>query len=167
VADGIEELLTWIKDIVRNGIINIPEKTYQFWDGMAKRMVDAQAPGLAGMIRGLASINYFKEGWQTNFLDALLNIYLIAKGYPNNDSLDPLLMQDVRNSIGFTINQDELRQQQGVNDIWLAGKQISDDDNLTVERNWLYGINSNQYALVLQFIVRGQGADVLVDSLPN
>lgn len=163
VADGIEELLTWIKDIARNGIINIPEKTYQFWDGMAKRMVDAQAPGLAGMVKGLASINYFKEGWQTNFLDALLNIYLIAKGYQNKDSLDPFAMQDVRNSIGFTINQDELREKEGIKEVWLvAGKQVSDDDNLTVERNWLYGINSNQYALVLQFIIRGQGADLLL-----
>jgi hypothetical protein len=163
VADGIEELLTWIKDIVRNGIINIPEKGYQYWDGMAKRMVDAQAPGLAGMVRGLANIDYFKEGWQTNFLDALLNIYLIVKGYQNKDLLEPLVLQDVRASIGFTINQDELREKQGVKDVWLvAGKQISDDDNLTVERNWLYGINSNQYALVLQFIIRGQGAGVLL-----
>jgi hypothetical protein len=163
VADGIEELLTWIKDIIRNGIINIPEKGYPFWDGMAKRMVDAQAPGLAGMVRGLAAINYFKEGWQTNFLDALLNIYLVAKGYQSKDSLEPLVMQDVRALIGFTVNQEELKESQGVKDVWLvAGKQISDDDNLTVERNWLYGINSNQYALVLQFIIRGQGAGVLL-----
>jgi hypothetical protein len=163
VADGIEELLTWIKDIVRNGIINIPEKGYQYWDGMAKRMVDAQAPGLAGMIRGLANINYFKEGWQTNFLDALLNIYLITKGYKNKDSLELLVMQDVRSWIGFTVNQDELKEKQGVKDVWLvAGKQVSDDDNLTVEKNWLYGINTNQYALVLQFIIRGQGAGMLL-----
>lgn len=163
VVDGIEELLTWIKDIIRNGIINIPEKGYQYWDGMAKRMVDAQAPGLAGMVRGLSNINYFKEGWQTNFLDALLNIYLIAKGYQNKDLLEPLVLQDVRNWIGFTINQDELKQKQGVKDVWLVtGKQVSDDDSLTVERNWLYGINSNQYALVLQFIIRGQGAGVLL-----
>ena len=163
VADGIEELLTWIKDIVRNGIINIPEKSYSFWDGMAKRMVDAQAPGLAAMIRGLSAINYFKEGWQTDFLDSLLSVYLIAKGYQNKNSLESLLVQDIRTSIGFTVNQDELKEKQGVKDTWLvAGKQVSDDDNLTVEKIWLYGINSNQYALVLQFIIRGQGASMLL-----
>jgi hypothetical protein len=163
VTDGIEELLTWIKDIIRNGIINIPEKNYQFWDGMAKRMVDAQSPGLAGMVRGLAGINFFREGWQSNFLDAVLNIYLVAKGYQNKDSLEPLVLQDLRNSIGFTINQDELREQQGTKDLWLvAGKQVSEDDNLTVERNWLYGINSNQFALILQFIIKGQGASALL-----
>jgi len=163
VSDGIEELLVWIRDIIRNGIINIPGKGYQYWDAVAKRMVDAQAPGLAGMIRGLSNINYFKEGWQTNFLDALLNIYLIAKGYLNKELLDPLIVQDVRNWIGFTIGQDELKEKQGVKDTWLViNKHISDEDNLTVERNWLYGIDTNQYALVLQFIIRGQGAGILL-----
>jgi hypothetical protein len=33
-------------------------------------------------------------------------------------------------------------------------------DSITTERNWLYGTNSNQYALVLQFIVRGQGGQL-------
>lgn len=61
VADGIEELLLWIKDIVRNGIINLPEKGFAFWEQMAKRMVDAQAPGLAGMVRALGQVNFFKE----------------------------------------------------------------------------------------------------------
>ena len=108
-------------------------------------------------------INYFKEGWQTNFLDSLLNIYLIAKGYQNKDSLDPGVRQDIRNLVGFTINQDELKEKEGLKDVWLVvGKQVSDDDNLTVERNWLYGIDNNQHALILQFIIKGQGAGVLL-----
>ena len=163
VAEGIEELLIWIKDIVRHGIINIPDKGYAYWEGMAKRMVDAQSPGLAGMVKALGSTNFFKEGWQSTFVDKLLDVYLIAKGYQNKESLDTLVLQDIRNWIGFTISQDELKQQQGVFDTWLVlGKQITEDDNLTVERNWLYGTTSNRYALVLQFIIRGQGATVLL-----
>lgn len=163
VSEGIEELLVWIRDIIRNGIISIPEKGYQYWDAVAKRMVDVQAPGLAGMVSGLANINYFKEGWQTHFLDAILNIYLIAKGFQNRASLDPLVLQDVRSWIGFTVSQEELKEERGVTDTWLVvGKQVSVEDNLTVEKNWLYGIHTNQYALVLQFIIRGQGAGILL-----
>jgi hypothetical protein len=44
----------------------------------------------------------------------------------------------------------------------VIGKQVSEEDNLTVEHNWLYGISTNQYALVLQFIVRGQGSGILL-----
>ncbi|HWJ27032.1 MAG TPA: SWIM zinc finger family protein, partial [Flavisolibacter sp.] len=165
VSDGIKELMIWIKDIVRNGIISMPEKDFAFWQGMSKRMVDAQAPGLAGMIKSICNINYFKEGWQSEFLDNLLNLYLAAKGYQNRALLEPGLLQDLRSWIGFTVNQEELKQQQGVLDTWLVlGKQVTDDDNLTVERTWLYGTGSNRYALVLQFIVKGQSSAALLFS---
>jgi hypothetical protein len=159
VSDGIEELSQWIKDIIRNGIISIPEKGAAWFENMARRMVDAQAPGLAGMLRNLAEINFYRDGWQTVFMDQLLRLYLVTTGFKNNEALPPLLQQDIRTWIGFTQNQDELKEQPGITDTWLVlGKQVTEDDNLTVERNWLYGIASNQYALVLQFMVRGQGA---------
>jgi hypothetical protein len=161
VSDGIEELLQWIKDIIRNGIISIPEKGAAWFENMARRMVDAQAPGLAGMVRSLSEINLYRDGWQTEFMDQLLRLYLVTSGFKNNDTLPPILQQDIRTWIGFTQNQDELKEQPGIADTWLVlGKQVTEDDNLTVERNWMYGINSNQYALILQFIVRGQGAQL-------
>lgn len=163
VADGLDELLRWIKDLVRGGILNVPEKGYSFWEAMSRRMVDAQAPGLAEMIKALGNTAFYKEGWQTPFLEGLLNLYLLAKGYQNKETLSPLLVQDIRTWVGFTVNQEELKLQTGTLDHWLVvGKQVTDDDNLTVERNWLYGINSKQFALVLQFIVRGQGAALLL-----
>lgn len=161
VSDGIDELLQWIKDIIRNGIISIPEKGSAWFENMSRRMVDAQAPGLAGMIRNLSEINFYRDGWQTEFIDQLLRVYMIATGFKNNDTLPPLLQQDLRTWIGFTQNQEELKEQTGVTDTWLVlGKQVTEEENLTIERNWLYGVNSNQYALVLQFLVRGQGAQL-------
>lgn len=159
VSDGIEELLQWIKDIIRNGIISIPEKGPAWYENMARRMVDAQAPGLAGMLKNMAGINFYRDGWQSEFIDQLLRLYLLATGYKNNESLSPLLQQDIRTWIGFTQNQDELKEQPGITDTWLIlGKQVTEEDNLTIERNWLYGVTTDQYALVLQFLVRGQGA---------
>lgn len=161
VSDGIEELLQWIKDIIRNGIINIPEKGSAWFGNMARRMVDAQAPGLAGMLKNMAEINFYRDGWQSEFIDQLLRLYIIVTGYKNNDSLPPLLQQDLRTWIGFTQNQDELKEQTGITDTWLVlGKQVTEEDNLTIERNWLYGVTTDQYALVLQFMVRGQGAQL-------
>ncbi len=161
VADGIEELLLWIKDIVRNGIINLPEKGYAYWEQMAKRMVDAQAPGLAAMVRELGQVGFFKEHWQTDFMDRLLNIYLVVSAYKNKYTLSATLQQDVRTGIGFTQNQDELKGKQGVADTWLVlAKQVTEDDNLTVERYWLHGVESGSYALILQFLFRGQGSEL-------
>ncbi|WP_207514672.1 SWIM zinc finger family protein [Longitalea luteola] len=163
VSDGIEELLQWLKDIIRNGIINIPEKGSAWFENMARRMVDAQAPGLAGMLRNMAEINFYRDGWQSVFIDQLLRLYIVATGYKNSEHLSPLLQQDLRTSIGFTQNQDELKEQTGITDTWLVlGKQVTEEDNLTIERNWLYGVTTDQYALVLQFMVRGQGAQLTV-----
>jgi hypothetical protein len=163
VSDGIEELLLWIKDIIRNGILNIPEKNPSYFENMVRRMVDVQAPGLANMVKGLGAINFYRDGWQSEFIDQLIRIYLIISGFKNIDLLNESLQQDIRAWIGFTQNQDELKEQTGITDTWLVlGKQVTEEDNLTVERNWLYGIKCNQYALVLQFFVRGQGAPHLL-----
>ncbi len=161
VTDGIAELRLWMKDIVRNGILNMPEKGFAWFDAMVKRMVDAQAPGLANMIRNLAETNFYAEGWQARFMEQLLNIFLITEGFTNSNNLQGPLVQDIRTWIGFTQNQEELKEQTGITDAWLIlAKQVTEVDSITTERNWLYGTNSNQYALVLQFIVRGQGGQL-------
>ncbi len=161
VSDGVEEVLLWIKDIVRNGMVGIPEKSAPFWEGMTKRMIDVQAPGLANAIKSLRDSNFFKEGWQSEFLDGLLNMYLLIKAYQNRESLPHLLQEDVESRIGFTYNQDELKEQKGITDVWLVlAKQVSEEDNLTTERFWLQGMHTHQTALLLQFIIRGQGGSV-------
>lgn len=157
VTDGMEELMRWMKDIVRNGLLNLPEKGPSFWENMSKRMIDAQAPGLAGMTRGLGEINFYTEGWQTRFLDQLLKIYLVIQGYKNIATLSPELQQDLRGLVGFTQNQDELKAQAGTHDDWFVlAKQVNEEEQLVVERNWLYGLHTQQYALLLQFYVRSQ-----------
>ncbi|MBX3254127.1 MAG: SWIM zinc finger family protein [Chitinophagaceae bacterium] len=161
VEDGIAELKTWIKDIIRNGLTGIPDKEPTFFQNMSRRMIDAQAPGLAGMIRNLGDTNFYTEGWQSVFMDQLLRLYMVAESFKHIQHFSEPLQQDVRTWIGFTQNQEALKEQTGMVDTWLVlAKQISEDDNVTTERNWLYGTNSNSYALVLQFIVRGQGAQL-------
>lgn len=159
VSDGIEELRLWIKDIVRNGILSMPDKGFVWFENMAKRMIDSQASGLANMVRALGETNFYADGWHTNFMDQLLSIYLIAEGFRNSNSIHEHIQQDIRNIIGFTQNQEELKEQTGIIDTWLIlAKQITEVDNIVTERNWLYGTQTKQFALVLQFIVRGQGA---------
>jgi hypothetical protein len=158
VEDGINELLLWMKDIIRNGILLLPEKGAQFFIAMSRRLIDAKAPGLAGMVKNLGNINFYSEGWQSQFIDHLVQIYLVITGFKNKETLSPLLLEDIRSSIGFTQAAEVLKQQTGVIDLWFVlGKQTTEEDGLVTERNWLYGTNTHRYALVLQFIVRGQG----------
>lgn len=141
------------------------DKGFAWFENMAWRMVDAQAGGLATMVRNLGGTNFYAESWQSRFMTQLLSIYVVIEGYKNNKSLDNLLQQDIRSLIGFTQNQDELKEQSGISDNWLAlCKQNLDIDHITTERNWLCGIETKRYALVLQFIVNGQGRQFTLTS---
>ncbi|WP_341837540.1 SWIM zinc finger family protein [Chitinophaga pollutisoli] len=158
VEDGIAELLRWMKDIVRNGILSMPEKDPGFFSEMARRMIDAKAPGLAGMVRNLGSVGFYREDWQSRFMDQLCRMYLVATGFLNRNALPADLAEDIRSGTGFTQSQETLKSYPGVSDTWIVlGKQTSEEDNLLVEKNWLYGTSTQRYALVLQFSVRGQG----------
>lgn len=157
VEDGLAELLLWIKDIVRNGIIGIPEKDPSFFINMARRMIDAKAPGMANLVKAAGNLHFFREGWQSEFTDLLVQMYLLIAGYTNKQQVSPALLEDLRSNIGFTQSQEELREQKGITDTWLVlGKQTEEEDSLTIERNWLYGTTTRQYALVLQFSAMSQ-----------
>ena len=159
VSDGVEELTAWLKDIIRNGIISVPEKGPAFFENMSRRLVDAQAPGLAALVRNLGDTNFYTEGWPSRFMDQVLRIYMIMEGYRNSALLPASLQQDIKTWIGFTQQQDELKEKAGVMDTWLVlGKQVVEVDTVTTEKFWLYGTHTNTYALLLQFIVRGQGS---------
>ena len=161
IEDGITELRLWIQDIIRNGIVNIPGKDISYFEGIARRMVDAQAPGLAGMVRSLRDINFFADGWQSPFLDQLIRIYLVLEGFTRKENLSGELQEELKSIIGFTQNQEELKTEAGISDQWFVLAKRSDkEENLTTERNWLYGIHSKKYALILQFYVRGQIPEV-------
>ncbi len=158
IEDGVSDVLLWMKDTLKNDIIHLPKKGTAVFDTMAKLMIDAKAPGLAGMIKSLGRINFYEDGWESQFLQQITNIYLSIAAFKNRDESAKILDADVRNQIGFTQNQEALKNQARIEDHWLVlGKQTTEEDNVTTERNWLYGITSYQYALVLQFSVRGQG----------
>ena len=161
VDDGMAELRLWIQDVIRNGLVNIPGKDASYYDAIAKRMIDAQAPGLAGMLRSLRDINSFREGWTTRFLDQLVRIYLVLEGFTRRENLPGELQEELKTLIGFAQSQEELRSESGTRDDWFVlARRTYEDDNLTSERNWLYGAQSKKYALILQFYVQGQLPEV-------
>ena len=157
VSGGIEEILLWEKDIIRNGMLGIPEKSHSFWRETAARMVDAQAGGLSAMLRQIGDINYFGTHWKDELLEGLAKIYIACKGYQNIEQLPANVQEDVRAAIGFNKNQEELKQMPGIDDHWLVlGRQMEEDEGLIIQSNWLYGVKSKHHALILNFSHRSQ-----------
>jgi hypothetical protein len=157
VEDGIGELQLVLKDIVRNGILNMPEKAQSLFGNLTKRMIDSQAQGLAVMTRELAEMNYFRDNWQNNFLEQVVRLHLAATAFNHADTLPVAISEEVKNSIGFTQSTEEVKQQEGIQDEWFVlGKSTEQQEQLFVQRNWLMGRQSGMYALILQFYVRAQ-----------
>jgi hypothetical protein len=54
VAAGLRELDAWLADQLRGGLAGASRLGYAHWDTMAARLIDAQAPGAARLVRNLA-----------------------------------------------------------------------------------------------------------------
>ncbi|WP_299253696.1 SWIM zinc finger family protein [uncultured Cytophaga sp.] len=163
VEDGIAELHLWMKDMIRNGLIDLPSKPASYFENMARRLIDAQAPGLSRMVRQLGETNFFEEHWEYAYLDLMARMYMLIQGFTHLSSLPSALTDDIRSFVGFTQSQEALKEQKGILDHWLVlSVQIQTEDEITTERYWLWGSQTNTFALVLQFIVRGQGKQLLL-----
>lgn len=157
VLGGAEDLQGWLRDLARNGLLNVPERARELFEGIAKRMVDAQAPGLAGMMRQLQEINYFGEDWKYQLTALLSKAYLVAESYKHLGQLPGEWQDEIRTLVGYPQSKEEvLAKGQTVTDNWyVVGTESLQQDRLTVEYNWLYGRQSKKYALFLQFIMAG------------
>lgn len=160
VAAGLNDLEQWMHDMVRQGLVSVADKPYSFWDGMAARMVDAQAPGIANRVKALGNICHSGEGWPERLLKALGELHLLVQGYQQLEQLEPALKEEVLKQIGFPQKKESLidRAEQddplvvSVEDTWLVlGKVVTKEDALKVQRVWLQGVKTNQKALVLSF----------------
>jgi len=163
VKAGIQELELWLKDLIRQGLSITQSQKYSFWDTPAARMVDAQAPGLARMLREMATIPASGVAWQDRLLEKLSLLHLVIEGYKNIENLPSANQQDIRSLIGWTQNQEELLNQPGIFDNWLILGQRVESDSLTPtlrsQRIWLKGQQTKQFALILNFVFGNQPID--------
>jgi hypothetical protein len=152
VLQGLDALDLWMNDLVRNGLGAIETQGPSLWTQQAARMVDAQAPGIAARLRRLADLPG-RDGWTERLLGELGRLALLTHAFRRADQLDPKLQDDVRQLVGWTVEQAEVYDKgEKVADQWaIVGQSVEDEDRLKIQRNWLVGISTGRPALVLQF----------------
>ncbi|HNB72709.1 MAG TPA: SWIM zinc finger family protein [Acidobacteriota bacterium] len=152
VAAGMKELELWLSDQMRHGLAALQREGYAYWDTPAARMVDAQSPGIARILRDMAGIGATGSGWESRMLEQFGRLQLLVEGYKRLDTLPQPVQADVRSRIGWTQNQDELLAQPGVSDTWaVLGQRVEEEDRLRVQRTWLVGRTTGKRALILDF----------------
>lgn len=156
VLDGISDLETWMKDLLRNGLLNVPERADSLFDNMARRMIDAQAPGLAGRLRAMETIDFGAEGWKAELTEGMSRLYLLMQGYRNLDRLSPEWKDEIRTLIGYPQSKESVLAREAVADSWLVlHKQSRRVNDLNTDIYWLYGRRSGRMARYLNFAVAG------------
>ncbi len=155
VAAGLADLDLWLRDVMRQGLAAVRERGYAFWDDPAARMVDAQASGIARMLREMAGISSSGPGWEHRLLDRIGKLHLLVEGYKRLDTLPDEARAEIRSRIGWTQNQDELLESGTVvSDRWtVLGQSVEEEERLRVQRTWLVGQSTRRFALILAFAV--------------
>lgn len=162
VEAGLEELELWLKDRIRQGLAGLESSSYQSWENAAARLTDAQAPGLARMLRQCAGIPNTGDGWQERLLSKLGLLQLILEAYKRIETLPEALKADLRQIVGFNLNQEELLQSASpVKDTWqVVAQRVSLEERLKVQRSWLRSASQNKWALILNFAHGMQPLDI-------
>lgn len=155
VAAGLDELDQWLRDQVRTGIADLGRGGYQPLDRMAARMIDAQAPGVAGLLRALPG-ELAGDGWPGRLLEQLGALHLLVTAHRRIDELPPDLAATVRSRVGYPVRKADVLAGPPVTDRWYAvGAVDSLDYRLVTRRVWLYGATTRRWALLLSFAPPG------------
>src|SRR5262249_27210919 len=56
VVAGLKELELWLRDLVRHGLAATQTRSLDYWEQMSRRLIDAQAPGVARRVRDLSHL---------------------------------------------------------------------------------------------------------------
>ncbi|MCP5451358.1 MAG: SWIM zinc finger family protein [Gammaproteobacteria bacterium] len=157
VEIGLEELERWLRDLIRQGLAHAQQQSARYWDGMAERLWDAQARGLANWLREMASIPASGEGWGERLLAQLGSLYLLLEGHRRLDVLPEPLRADIRSRIGWSWQEADLPADAWLRDRWLlVGQRGYEEEQMRVRRSWLWGRHHDRLALVLDFAHQSQ-----------
>jgi hypothetical protein len=162
VASGLDELDQWLCDQVRGGIAGLERAGYAHFDRMAARLVDAQAPGVAGMLRSIPA-EFASAGWPSRVLEQLGALHLLVQAHRRLDRLPPDLAATVRARIGYSVSKAEVLAMPGILDHWFAvGMVDTAEYRLDTRRVWLHGAASGRWAVIMSFAPPGGMLDATV-----
>ncbi len=157
VSDAIAMCRVWLEDVMRRGLAKAQTEDGAAWERIATRMVDAQAPGLAGMIRRIPEVLASGSGWDVRTLDLLGRLHLLLLAGERIGDLPPDLAVDARTALGWNQSKDDVLVGTGVDDSWVTmGQVVQGEDRLRVRRTWLVGRKSLRRAMMLDFAAGSQ-----------
>ena len=151
VAQGLAFLDGWLRDLARQGLAAAAPAGYGFWDGPARRLIDAQAPGLARRLRALGGVVGGATRTDDQAIAELGRLYLLVAASQRRATLPPPWQDEIDAQIGWTVEQDELRKREGVKGTWFVGAQTVREEEKILTRTTCLFSPAGGVAKVLEF----------------
>ncbi|MDH2424113.1 SWIM zinc finger domain-containing protein [Sphaerisporangium sp. TRM90804] len=159
VTSGLAELERWLADQIAQGLAGARQNAPAQWGELARRLVDAQAPGVAAAVARLPRV-LAEDDWPARLLGEYGLIHLLAVGHRRAGELPAPLRDTIRSRVGFPITREQVLAGETVRDHWhVLGKRDDEQDRLMSRRVWLRGRETGRVALVLSFAPAGQALD--------
>lgn len=160
IEAAAQDLQRWLADQIARGLGALDDTAPQAWATMARRMVDAQAPGLGQRIQAAAAGLRRGADWPEQTLQRLGLLQLACEGLARRAQLPAPQQADLRIVAGWPMDRDEvLASGPREADRWsvLGVATEERDDRLAERRVWLQGERSGRRALVLDHAFAGRG----------
>ncbi|MDO5580948.1 MAG: SWIM zinc finger family protein [Planctomycetia bacterium] len=153
VKGGMDQLTLWLNDFIRSGLAGADGKPQSFWTEESKWLVDAQAPGVNGLLQRASEIPGSCPEWPELLLGEFGKIALLLEAFSKLDTFSPEFQSEIRQQIGWTLNQADLEASgEKITDCWImCGQSLETAGTIQVQRNWYRGCESRRFLLYLQF----------------
>lgn len=151
MQEGLLDLRLWLRDLAREGWGAHADDPDHF-DAMARRLVDAQAPGLSSRVLKLTEVSGPIEAARQ--VGAL---HLLACAFERFDELDPALAADVLSLLGVTTPKKRILEHTDpvADRWWVMGRHVEAEEDLSVRRTWLLAERCGRAGLILDFAPAG------------
>jgi hypothetical protein len=149
VQGGVAGMREWLADTARRGIAELPGRDRAWWESIIRRMVDAQAKGLADAVEDLATVVFMGGAhWAERAADRLGGLHLLTALAPDPP---PDLADVVRLRLGYTTPEQEVRSKPGWVDSWVVLlRKDEDNGQVRTTRQWVWGRARGEWVVVIR-----------------
>jgi len=152
VADGVQLLQKSILDLTREGLASGNARDATAWENLAKRMVDSQVPGLAGVLRHVADTVLRDPDVDRELPFELGRLHLLLRTFSSEQAQGDLLRAEILSQLGVRAGSEAGEKGEVIEDQWfVAGRTVEERDRLITSSSWLLGEKSRRWGRVLRF----------------
>jgi hypothetical protein len=152
VAEGISLLGQSLLDLTREGLASPTARDPATWENLARRMIDCQAPALAGSLRHIGDTLLRDPDVDSELPFELGRLHLLVHALIHmEENPDRNLRAELLNQIGGKSTDTEAPHETIEDEWFIAARRVEERDRLITSSTWLLGTRSGRWARILRF----------------